>query len=159
MLRRFAKKRVILALSVVAALVVTGAAVAFFTSTGTGQAQVGSAENWTVTPSGATGGPMFPGSGTSNIAYTIKNPGSDSRHLGSTSAAVASLNNDITSNGTEVTGCLASWFAATMHTDPAPADVAGGATVDGSVDVTMTDTGVSQDACQGKTPDITISAQ
>lgn len=163
MLRRFTKKRVILALGVVAALVVAGAAVAFFTSTGTGtgSAQVGSAAHWTMTPSAATGGPMFPGSGTSTIAYTVKNPGADNRHLNGTSAAVANdgatPDANIVENGSPVAGCHASWFTAT-DTGPGAQNVPGGATVSGSVAVTMQDSGTDQSSCQSHNPDITISA-
>jgi hypothetical protein len=163
MLRSLTKKRVVVALSVVAALVVTGAAVAFFTTsgTGTGHASIGSATNWTVSPGVATGS-MFPGSGTSTITYTIDNTSDQAQHLTSTSAIVANdgatPDANILDHNTPVVGCLAKWFTP-VNTSPGDQDVAAhGSSTSGSVAVSMSDPGVSQNACQNHTPDITISA-
>jgi hypothetical protein len=162
MLRRFTKKRMLAALSVVAVLVGAGAAVAYFTSSGsgTGQASVGSSTAFTVNVAAATGGPLYPGSGTENLTYTVHNGSSGHQNLSSTSAAVAADNNGaITDNGTSVTGCKASWFTATNHAPSLPQNLAGGAdATGGNVDVTMQDSGTSQNACQGAHPDITVSA-
>jgi hypothetical protein len=155
---KLTKKRTIIAISAIAVLVVAGSAFAYFTSTGngTGQATVGSASNWTVTPAAATG-TMYPGAGTSTIAYTITNASTGHQKLAATTALVnADTNGYITANGVSVTGCLATWFTANNHS-PAAADLAGAATTTGSVDVTMTDAAVAQDTCQGHTPDVKIS--
>ena len=162
MLRKFTRKRALVALSVVAVLATAGAALAFFSSTGsgTGSASVGSSTHFTVAVSPATGGPLLPGSGTENLSYTVNNPGAGSQNLSSTSAAVASSGGNITTNGTPVPGCLAADFTATnTKPTPMPQVLVGGATsTAGSVSVTMQDSGANQDACQGKTPDITVSA-
>jgi hypothetical protein len=162
MFRIFRKKRTLAGLSVVAVLVCAGAAFAYFTSTGsgTGSASVGSSTAFTVAVSPATGGPLYPGSGTENLAYTVHNPGSGSQSLSATTASVASSGANITSGGIAVVGCLAADFTATNTAPtPLPQTLAGGATsTGGSVAVTMTNTAVSQDACQGKTPDITVNA-
>lgn len=164
------RPRVVAALSVVVVLALAGGAFAYFTSTGsgTGSATVGSASNFTVTPSAATGGPLYPAAGTTNIAYTVTNASSGAQELNGTSAAVASdasggaNSGDVLQGGTTVPGCLAAWFTATNHspTTPAPpTDLAADASATGgSVDVTMQDSGSNQDACQGVKPDITISA-
>jgi hypothetical protein len=159
MFRRFTKKRKLAALGVVAVLAIAGAAIAYFTASGsgTGNATVGSSTAWTVTP-GSASGTMYPGSGTSSFSYTVANPGSGPQHLSSTSATVADDGSgNIKEHGSPVSGCLASWFTAADHS-PAPANVAAGSSVNGSVDVTMTDTGGDQNACQGHTPDITVGA-
>src|SRR5437588_12809181 len=74
MLRKLTKKRY-LALVTVAVLAITGAAIAYFSSTGSGtsQAKVGSSTTLSVT-FGAESGTMYPGTGTSTIPYTIANP-------------------------------------------------------------------------------------
>jgi hypothetical protein len=163
MLRRFTKKRTLAALSVVAVLVGAGAAIAYFTSSGsgTGQASVGSATAFTVNVASPTGGPLYPGSGSENLSYTVHNGGSGNQNLAGTSAVV---NDDgsgnITSHGASVAGCKSSWFTATNNPPSLPQNLAGGAdSTAGSVDVTMQDPGVNQDACQGKSPDIKVSAQ
>ena len=152
-------------LGVVAALVLAAAAYAYFTSTGsgTGRGAVGSASPWTVTPSASTGGPLLPGSGTANIAYGVTNSSPGHQRLGAMTALVASnAAGNILQGGVAVPGCLAAWFTAAVHqpTSPAlPADLGGGASATGgSVDVTMQNVASSQNACQARSPDITISA-
>jgi hypothetical protein len=169
MIRRFTKKRVAAALGVVTALVVAGAAIACFSSTGsgTGQASVGHSTAFTINVSALTGGPLYPGSGTENIAYTVTNAGAGNENLTRTAATVASDTTvgvtlgDILHAGTVVPGCLAAWFTATNNSPVVPHDLAGGATTTdaSSVDVTMSDlTTTNQDACQNKAPDITVTA-
>lgn len=146
-------------LGIVAILATAGIAVAYFTSTGsgTGSATVGSATAFKVTVSAATGGPLYPGSGSENLAYTVKNEGSGAQNINSTSAVVASKGGNITQSGVEVAGCKASWFTAT-DSSPAPVSLKGGESAPGSVEVTMQDSGTNQDACQGTSPDVTVSA-
>src|SRR5450755_3549745 len=102
MFRIFRKKRTLAALSVVAVLVCAGAAVAYFTSTGsgTGSASVGSSTAFTVAVSPATGGPLYPGSGTENRAYPAHTPGWGPQGRGATPASVASSGANTTSGGT-----------------------------------------------------------
>jgi hypothetical protein len=160
MFRRFTRKRAVAALSVVAALAIAGAAIAYFTSSGSGsgQASVGTATAFSVTVSAPTGGPLLPGSGSENLAYTVKNPGSGTQNLSTSSAKVAKdSNGDVTANGASVAGCKASWFAA-VNNAPTYGPLAGGASVNGSVDVTMpNNTTDNQDSCQSAQPDITVT--
>jgi hypothetical protein len=163
MSRIFGKKRALAALSVVAVLVCAGAAYAYFTSSGsgTGSASVGHSTAFTVAVSPATGSTvLLPGSGTQNLAYTVHNPSTGNQNLSGTTAAVASSGVDVTTGGVDQTGCLASWFTATNTAPtPLPQNLAGGGTsTGGSVAVTMQDSGTNQNACQGVSPDITVSA-
>ena len=164
MFRIFRMKRTVAALSVVAVLVCAGAAYAYFTSSGsgTGSATVGSATAFAVNVSAASGGPLFPGSGTENLAYTVHNPSSGNQNLSATTASVAASGGNITTgtSNTPVAGCSASWFTV-VNTAPTPLaqNLVGGATSSGgSVAVTMQDSGTNQDSCQGATPNITVSA-
>lgn len=161
MFRSITKKRSVVALSIVAVLAVAGGAYAYFSSTGsgTGTASVGTSSPWTVTPAAATGGPLVPGSGTETITYTVTNASSGHQKLNTTTASVASNSSgDVTTNGTDVPGCLATWFTVT-NTPPAAADLAGGATqTGGSLTVTMPNVNTNQDSCKGASPDITINA-
>jgi hypothetical protein len=160
MLRRFMKKRVALALSVVAVLAITGSAIAYFSGSGSGNgsASVGSSAGFAVTVSSDSSGALLPGYGSETLTYSVKNKSNGYQNLSATSVAVAhDAAGNIVHNGTSVSGCMASWFTAT-DTPPAYGNLAGGASVSGSVSVTMQDSGTNQDPCQGATPDITVSA-
>jgi hypothetical protein len=156
----FIKGRIV-ALSVVAVLAVAGAAYAYFMSTGagTGNATVGTATAFTVAVAAPTGGLLYPGSGTDTLSYTVHNPGAGAENLSATTAVVASSGANITQSGTPVVGCLSAWFTATNTAPTLPQDLAGGGTsTAGSVAVTMSDSGTSQNPCENATPDITVSA-
>jgi hypothetical protein len=159
--QRLTKRRVVALAVTVVVLAVAGAAFAYFTSSGsgTGSATVGSSTAFTVAVAAPTGGPLYPGSGTETLSYTVHNPGTGAQNLSATSTAVASSGGNITQAGVAVAGCLSSWFSATNTAPTLPQDLAGGATsTAGSVAVAMSESGTDQDPCQGKTPDITVSA-
>jgi len=62
-----------------------------------------------------------------------------------------------TSSSAYVAGCRASWFIATVSTQP-PTTLAGGATASGVVTLTMpADTTDNQAPCEGKTPQFTVT--
>jgi hypothetical protein len=156
------KKRIAaVALSGAVILGAAGVAAAFFTSTGTGtgQAAVGTASSWGVT-AGAETGTLLPGSGTATIPFTITNNSTGAQAYSTVTAAVATDGSgNVTSGGTAVPGCLATWFTATAGT-PAPVagtSIAASGTGTDTVTVTMSDSGTNQDACESVTPDITLS--
>jgi hypothetical protein len=137
-------------------------AFAYFTSTGsgTGNATVGSASNWTVTAAAPTGGALLPGSGTDTVTYTVKNVSSGHQGFNTTTAALTTDTNGgvyDTVQGKFVDSCLASWFTVS-NTPPAAADLAGGASVNGSLTIVLNDAAVNQNACQGLSPQVTINA-
>src|SRR5204863_9469973 len=118
MSRRITKRRAFVALGVVAALVIASAAIAYFTSSGSGSgtASVGSSSPFTIATDAATGGPLLPGSGSENIAYHVTNSGNGTQNLSSTSVSVASdANGDVTHNGGSIAGCKASWLNASNN--------------------------------------------
>ena len=160
MIRTFtrSKKRVAAFASLVAMAAVV-AAIAYFTGTGsgTGQAQVGTSTPWGVT-FGASTGTMYPGSGSSTVNYTVTNNASGNQHLNTTTASVATDGSgNVTSSGTPVSGCLATWFSAS-NSPPAAVTLAPAASTTGTAAVTMAESGTNQDACKNVTPDIVISA-
>jgi hypothetical protein len=159
MFRRFIKRRKLAAFSVVAVLAIAGAAIAYFTDSGsgTGNATVGTSGHFTVAQTGSTG-TMYPGSGTSVLSFSITNNNSAEQSVSTvTNASVnADTNGYITENNgaNSVAGCKASWF----HIDAAtvtPADLATGQSTTGSVTVSMpADSADNQDNCKNATPDI-----
>jgi hypothetical protein len=157
----FTTKRRIAVVSGVTVVALAGGGVAFayFTSTGsgTGQAQVGSATNWDVT-AGAPSGTMFPGQGATTIVYTVKNVGSGNQTDNTDTVSMPTSGADVTSHGADVPGCLASWFTAGITTDNAQTvDFAPGQTESVTVTVTLSDAQANQNACQGVTPDVTLT--
>jgi hypothetical protein len=146
-----------------AALVLAGggAAYAYFTATGsgTGSATVGTTGTWAITQANSTG-TISAGSGSSVITFNVENTGKGDQQY---ATATATVNSDgsgnITSGGTSVTGCLASWFSTKVTSDPgAGTNVGGGDTVQVTVKVTMpSDATDNQDACENATPDVTLS--
>jgi hypothetical protein len=140
MLRRFTKKRTIVALSVVAVLVGAGAAVAYFTASGggTGSASVGSSSSIGLSSSAVSG--LFPGGADVPVTVHVHNGGSGNQNVGTISG---SISDTTTSGGT----CKGSWF----QVDPVAYNttVDAGATADVSTKVRMLDDGTNQDACQG----------
>ncbi len=158
----FASKRWIAIVGITAVLVLAsgGAAYAYFTSTGSGSgsANVGSAGTWTVT-AGSPSGTIYPGSGNSVITFEIQNSGSGDEQYSTASATIASSGGDVTVAGVPVSGCLASWFSATVTSDPhIGEDVGAGNTVQANVKVTMpSDSSDNQDPCEGVSPDVNLS--
>jgi archaellum component FlaG (FlaF/FlaG flagellin family) len=143
-----------------------GAAFAYFTASGsgTGSATVGSTGTWLVAESNTSGGPIYPGSGTETITFSVKNTGTGDQQFLS---AVASVNSDSNGNVTtgsgnnvsSVTGCKATWFSLGQPSgSPIGTNVAGGATVSVQVTVTMpTDSTDNQNACESATPNVTLT--
>lgn len=151
----------VVAAAVALALAGGGSAFAYFTSTGsgTGNAAVGSAASWTVTQMGATGS-IFPGSGSTVITYSVTNNGTGNQSFSSATVALpAEGNGDAEHSGADIAGCSASWFSPSVTSDPGiNTSIAGGASVTVQVTVTMPDLATTnQNACQGKSPDVTLS--
>jgi hypothetical protein len=170
MFRKLSKKRVS-AVAFVAALAITGAAFAYFTGgsgTVTGSGTVGASSALGVT----TGTPTWSGSltalypGAANntqfLPFTVTNNGNGHQSVTTVTAALAKdgSGNAETATGASITGCLASWFTATVDaSNPSlPANLAAGGTYTGKVDLTMQDSGTNQNACQNAAPAVTITA-
>jgi hypothetical protein len=170
MFQKLYKKR-LAAVAFVAALAITGAAVAYFTGgsgTVTGSGTVGSSSPLGVT----TGTPTWSGSltalypGATNdtelMPFTVTNNGSGHQAVTNLTAVLpAESNGDAeTAAGADIPGCLAAWFTPTLDSgNPAlPSDIAGGGTYTGKVDLAMQDVNANQNPCQGKSPAVTVTA-
>ena len=155
MLRRFAKKRVFVGLTIVAALALAGGAYAYFTSSGvgTGTANVGTsigsgAISLTASPITGT---LYPGVAGVPVTINVGNNDNANQHVGTVS--LASITSD-------KPGCDVTVGPAVANSDPAftMAPVVVNQTlapnksgVTAKSTLTMNDTGASQDACQGAT--------
>jgi hypothetical protein len=168
------RRKLAIALGTVGAIAAAGIAVAYFTGasgSGTGSGTVGSSTAWSVavnsgsatyTPAGYTA--IYPGSGSEAIPFTVTNNGKGAQNLRTLTYTIkndgGSPANAETSTGTVITGCQAGWFAASADAGNAalPSDLAAGGTYTGKADITMTDSGTTQDACQGAAPGVIVTA-
>ncbi|HTT30706.1 MAG TPA: hypothetical protein VMG37_19985 [Solirubrobacteraceae bacterium] len=169
MFRKLYKKR-LAAIAFVAALAVTGAAVAYFTggtATDTGSGTVGSPTPWvftlgTPTWSGSLAA-LYPGAAndTEFIPFTVTNNGAGPQSVTKITATLpAETNGDAENASGDIPGCLASWFKATADaSNPAlPASVApGGGTYAGKIDLTIQNANASQNTCQGAAPEVKVT--
>jgi hypothetical protein len=170
MLRKLLKKRVAV-IGALAALIAAGGAYAYFTGgsgSATGSGTVGTSAALSVTSGtptwSGTLAALYPGAtnDTEYLPFTVTNNGSGHQAVSTVTATVAadSSGNAETSSGTSITGCLASWFTATVDSSDAalPADLAPGGTYTGKVDLTMQDVNTSQNNCKSAQPAVTIQA-
>jgi hypothetical protein len=163
MSRLFKNRRVTATLGALVAIAVAVGAYAYFTSSGSGSgnATVGSSSNYTVTVDTATGGPLYPDAGTTNLAYHVKNVGGGQQQVSSITAALttnAAGGVFNTATSAFVDGCKASWFTVTNHAGTLPDNLAANATHDGNADLVLNDSGTNQDPCQGVTPQLAVNA-
>ena len=154
-MRFFTKKRAVI-LGVVAAMAFSAAAVAYFTTggSGTGSATVGTSSSALITQTNTLTA-LYPAAGSQAVNLDIKNTGSGSQfvnavHLDSIAADAGHAGCDVSSSGANA--------AFTMADVPVNATLAAGATTSKIGSLAMNDTGVSQDSCQGATLTLTFSS-
>lgn len=142
-----ARNRKIAIIAVSAALVLGGggAAFAFWTSTGTGTgtATTGESADWVVTSTLSTDDPMTPGGPGQSVPFNVANPSTGSQDLSSVVVTVANADGSAWTDG----DCSADDYVVDAPVI-AYGTVAGLSDVDGTVTISMIDTGVNQDDCQ-----------
>jgi len=138
---RFTRKRLLTGVALVGVLAVTGIAVAYFTSTGsgTGTATVGSSQALTL--HGTTAGTLYP-AGSSTVSFTVDNPSSGSEYLSTIHLA------SVTTDSTHST-CGVSAFTMPDVTVNQTVASGTGVAVTATGTLSMADTGTNQNACQG----------
>jgi hypothetical protein len=153
-MRFFTKKRAVI-LGIVAAMAFSAAAVAYFTTggSGTGSATVGTSSSALITQTNTLAA-LYPTTSQA-VNLDIKNTGSGSQfvgavHLDSITADAAHPTCDVSSSGANA--------AFTMADVPVNATLAAGATTSKVGSLAMNDTGVIQDSCQGATLTLTFSS-
>jgi hypothetical protein len=159
----FTKKRAV-AMAVVGSLALSAGAYAYLTGaagTGSGSATVGSSAQFTVAVANGTGNTaLYPDAGSHTLNYDITNPSGGTQRLLRVDASVAkTAGGDIVTGATSAPGCKAEWFtAAVTPIGSVPRDLAAHEVSSGTVRITMQNFDTPQDACQGKSPEITINA-
>jgi len=141
-------------------LVVVGVAAATVIGLGTRAmaTAVDASPAWGVTV-GTASRPLFPGTD-ATVAYDVRNSSSAQQRL---HAATAEIKNDgvgvfDTRTGHYVDDCLAQWFQVAPNDAVSDTDVAPGATVHGTLRLTLETAPESQDACQNLGLDVVVTA-
>ncbi len=143
------RKRALTAFVCVCALAIAGAAVAYFTSTGsgTGTATVGSSS--AVTLHATVTGNLYPGS-SSPVAFTVDNPSSGAQRVGTITLASITVDAGHSTCATTIAPGTPDFTMAPVVVNKTYASGNAQSVTPGGT-LTMNDTGVSQDTCQGAT--------
>jgi hypothetical protein len=135
---------------------IAGVAFAYFTSngSGTGTASVGSSS--AVTLHGSVSSTLYPGA-SSPVSFTVDNPSSGSERVGTISLSSISVDAGHSGCSTVISGGNPDFTMApvTVNQVFAPGN---GQAVSATGTLTMNDTGVSQDACQGATLTLNLTS-
>lgn len=142
------RKRIVIAFLAIFALAGAGIAFAYWTSTGSGagSATTGESGAFTITSDPAIGA-IAPGNAGQTVDFTVTNPGGSAQYLTSVAVTLA------TADGTPwvpAVGCDIADYTATVTTAPPAGDIPAAGFVEGTATVTLANTGVNQDACQGQ---------
>ena len=148
-MRRNTKKRALLALGCIGVLAVAAGAYAYFTTTGsgTGTATVGSSSAVTLHATVST--TLYPGV-SSPVTFTVDNPSPGAQRVGSITLSSISVDAGHSTCSRVLTGEKPDFTMAAVAVNKTfPTGNAQAVTPTGTL--TMNDTGVNQDACQGAT--------
>jgi hypothetical protein len=150
------KNRVLSGVATVGVLAIAAGAYAYFTTTGSGTATATVGTSSALVIKGTVSGNLYPGS-SSTVTFTVDNPSSGKQRVGTISLEKITPDASHPTCSTVTTG---------GNPDFAMPEVAvnkvygpgNGQTVTPTGALTMNDTGVSQDACQGATLTLTLKS-
>ncbi len=142
------KRSIVIVVAVVMGLAGAGVAFAYWTSSGTGDgtATTGTSEDFTITPAGAVG-ELAPGGPDQTVAFTVENDGSKALYL---SGVTVTIENTDGSAWVPAGDCLPADYDVTITTAPPVGNILAGASVAGEATVTLDNTAINQDDCQGQ---------
>jgi len=143
------KRRAFLALTAALVVVVAGGAYAYFTTsgTGTGTASVGSST--AVTLHATVTGSLYPGT-SSPVSFTVDNPSSGKQRVGTITLSSITVDASHSECSTVITGGNPDFAMPAVAVNATFAN-GNGQVVTPAGSLTMNETGVNQDKCQGAT--------
>jgi hypothetical protein len=144
------RKRVLVPASVVAALLLAGVAVAYFSSTGSGSATATVGTSSAVTLHATVANSLHPGA-SSSVSFTVDNPSPGNER-------VATIHLQSVSVDAGHSACVTSDFTMPDVTVNQTFPNGNGQAVTATGTLTMANTGVSQDACQGATLTLNLTS-
>ena len=153
---RITKKRALAALATVGVLALAAGAYAYFTSTGSGTATATVGTSSAVTIKATVAGTLYPGA-SQTVTFTIDNPSSGQQRVGTISLTKIQPDAGHSTCSTTITGEKPDFTMAAVAVNKTygPGN-AQAVTPTGTL--TMNDTGVNQDACQGATLTLTLAS-
>jgi len=150
--RKLLKKRTALVLGAAAVLAVAGIAVAYWTTTGSGEGSGSvAASNGTLTLHGTITNALTPG-GSSPVSYSADNAGSSSLRVGTVHAVVSI--DEAHANA----GCKASDFTISDVVENQVIAANGSEALAHGGTISMADTAENQDACKGATISLALTS-
>jgi hypothetical protein len=150
------KKRVLLAISTVGVLAVAGIALAYFTSTGSGTATATVGSGSAVTIKGTVSSTLYPG-GSSLVTFTVDNPSSAAQRVGTITLTGIAVDAGHSTCSKVITGGNPDFAMPAVIVNKTYAS-GNNQAVTPTGTLTMNDTGVSQDACQGATLTLSLAS-
>jgi hypothetical protein len=142
-------RRVAVALGCVCAVAVAGVALAYFTSTGSGTGTASAGSSSAVTLHGTVASSLYPGT-SSSVSFTVDNPSSGSERVGTISLSSITVDAGHSTCSTAISGGNPDFTMAAVTVNHTFAS-GNGQSVTPTGTLTMNETGVNQDACQGAT--------
>jgi hypothetical protein len=155
-MNRFGKKRVFAVLSGIGVLAIAAGAYAYFSTTGSGTATATVGSSSALVIKGSVTGNLYPGT-SSPVSLTIDNSSTGKQRVGSITLEKITPDAGHSSCSVVTTGGNPDFAMAEIVVNKVFGPGAGQAvTPNGSL--TMNDTGVNQDACQGATLTLTLKS-
>lgn len=147
---RMTRKKAAVVGGVTAVVLTGGVAFAYWTSTGegTGSVTTGTSTEWEVTVDSTDLAGLTPGGPGETVTFHVTNDNDGVQNLQNTVATVVD---------TDDPGCTDADFDVSATTITY-GDVASGATVDGSFEITMVNRAANQDACKDATVNLKVAA-
>ena len=150
------RKRVVIGLASVCVVAVAAVAYAYFTSTGSGTATATVGSSSTVTVKGTVSGSLYPGS-SSTVTLTVDNPSSGKQRVGTVSLEKVTADAGHPTCSVVISGGNPDFTMADVVVNKTYGP-GNGQAVTPTGTLTMNDTGVSQDACQGATLTLSLKS-
>jgi hypothetical protein len=149
------KKRA-LALVALGVLAVAAGAYAYFTSTGSGTATATVGSGSAVTIKGTVSSNLYPG-GSSPVTFTVDNPSSATQRVGTITLASIAVDAGHSTCSKVIGGATPDFTMPAVVVNKTFAS-GNGQAVTPTGTLTMNDTGISQDACQGATLTLNLTS-
>lgn len=143
------KRGVFVGLVAVIAVGAAGVALAYFTTTGSGTATATAGSSSALTLHGTVSSQLYPGS-SSPVGFTVDNPSAGSQRVGTISLASITVDAGHAACSTAISGGNPDFNMSDVVVNQTFGP-GSGQSVSPSGTLTMNDTGVNQDACQGAT--------
>lgn len=150
------KKGALTTLAGVCVLAIAAGAYAYFTTTGSGTATATVGTGSAVTLKGTVTGNLYPGS-SSPVTLTVDNPSSGKQRVGTVSLEKITADAGHATCSVVISGGNPDFTMADVVVNKTYASGNGQAVTPGGT-LTMNDTGVNQDACQGATLTLTLKS-